>query len=66
MNRFEVEFAKFVTVEIEADNEKEANEKAAMMEDEDIEYKCIDGKTQGYMIWNDARPLSLEQEVENE
>ena len=64
MNRFEVEFAKFVTVEIEADNEEEANEKAAIMEDEDVEYKCIDSKTQSYMIWNDARPLNIEKEVE--
>lgn len=60
MDRFEVEFAKFVTVEIEANNEEEANEKAAIMEDEDIEYKCIDRKTQGYMIWNEARPLKAE------
>lgn len=65
MNKFEVEFAKFVTVEIEASSKEEANEKAAMMEDENIEYECIDSKTQGYMIWNEARPINL-QEVENE
>lgn len=65
MNKFEVEFAKFVTVEIEANSIEEANEKAAMMEDENIEYECIDSKTQGYMIWNEARQINL-QEVENE
>lgn len=53
MKKFEVEFAKFVVVEIEANSEDEANEKAAMMEDEQIEeYKNIDG----YIIWNSASP----------
>lgn len=65
MKKFEIEFAKFVTVEIEANSEEDANEKAAIMEDEDIEYECIDSKTQGYMIWNEARPINL-AEVENE
>ena len=52
MARYEVEFASFHKVVIEAETEAEANDKAAVMEDEDIERDCFE--TTGYMIWNDA------------
>jgi len=51
--KYEVEFALFRTVEIEADSEVEANEKAAIIEDEEIESNT--SKSEGYCIWNEAR-----------
>lgn len=56
MAKYEVEFACFRKVLIEADSEVEACEKASVMENEEIEGKTIEDS--GYMIWNDARPLS--------
>lgn len=53
MPKYEVEFASFHKVIIEAGTEAEANDKAAVMEDEDIERDCFE--TTGYMIWNEAR-----------
>jgi len=53
MPKYEVEFANFKTVTIEADSKEEANDKAAIMEDDDIEYKCHTDS--GYEIWNEAR-----------
>lgn len=55
MARYEVEFASFHKVVIEAETEAEANDKAAVMEDEDIERDCFE--TTGYMIWNDAKEV---------
>lgn len=54
---YEVEFARFCRVKIEADSEVEACDKAAVMEAEEIEEKGIDEA--GYIIWNDARPLNI-------
>ncbi len=52
MPRYEVEFASFRKVTIEAETEAQANDKAAVMEDEDIERDRFE--TTGYMIWNEA------------
>lgn len=52
MPKYEVEFASFHKVLIEAETEKAANDKAAVMEDEDIERDRFE--TTGYMIWNEA------------
>lgn len=52
MARYEVEFASFHKVIIEAETEAAANDAAAVMEDEDIERDRFE--TTGYMIWNEA------------
>ena len=55
MPRYEVEFASFHKVIIEAETEAAANDAAAVMEDEDIERDRFE--TTGYMIWNEAREV---------
>lgn len=55
MARYEVEFASFHKVIIEAETEREANDKATVMEDEDIERDRFEYS--GYMIWNDAKEV---------
>ena len=52
--KYNVEFAKFITVEIEADSKKEAEEKAAVMETEEIENGSVHFNDDGYVIWNVA------------
>lgn len=56
MPKYEVEFALFRKVIIKADTEAEANDKAAVMEDEDIERESFEDT--GYMIWNEAREVN--------
>lgn len=53
MAKYEVEFACFRKVVIEAESEKAANDKAAIMEDEEIDR----GDSDGYIIWNEARKI---------
>lgn len=48
--KYKVELAEFHTIEIDADNKKEAEEKAAVMDDEDILNKSIENT--GMVIWN--------------
>jgi hypothetical protein len=55
MPKYEVEFASFHKVTIEAETEAEANDAAAVMEDEDIERDRFEYS--GYMIWNEAREV---------
>lgn len=50
--RYNVEFAKFVTVEIEADSKKEAEDIAAIMENEEIENGNVEISGDGYVIWD--------------
>jgi hypothetical protein len=52
--KYEVEFACFRKVLIEAKSEVEACDKASVMENEEIEQQATNGAE--YMIWNDARP----------
>ncbi len=56
MAKYEVEFACFRRVKIEASSEIEACDKAAVMENEEIEERAINDTE--YIIWNDARPLN--------
>lgn len=55
MPKYEVEFASFHKVIIEADTEAEANDAAEVMEDEEIERDRFE--TTGYVIWNEAREV---------
>lgn len=50
--KYNVEFAKFVTVEVEADSEKEAEDIAAVMENEEIENGSVGMSGDGYAIWD--------------
>lgn len=50
--KYNVEFAKFITVEIEADSKKEAEDKAAVMETEEIENRSSRFDDKGYVIWD--------------
>jgi hypothetical protein len=50
--KYEVEFAKFITVEIEADSKSEAEDKAAVMETEEIEAGSVHFNDGGYEIWD--------------
>lgn len=52
MHKYEVEFACFRKVVFEADSQKQAEEIAATMEDEQIENK---GSFEGYEIWNEPK-----------
>jgi hypothetical protein len=47
--KYKVEFARFCTMEVETDDKQEAENMAAVMEDEEIESKAKDDK--GYEIW---------------
>ena len=47
--KYKVEFAEFHKIEIEADSKEEAEEKAAVMDDEDILKDSIDNS--GMVIW---------------
>jgi hypothetical protein len=42
---------------IEAESEKDANDEAAIMEDEEIEKNEISNT--GYVIWNEAREIKI-------
>lgn len=46
--KYEIEFAQFTKVVIEAENEEEANDMAAMMEGEDI----AEHDPHDYVVWN--------------
>lgn len=50
MAKFEVEYASFTKVKIEAEDQEEAELIASIMEDEEIEEK---GCCEGYVIWNE-------------
>lgn len=51
--KFEVEFALFKKCIIEADNLRDANEKAHRMEDDEIKETCTE--TEGYIVWKTRR-----------
>ncbi len=48
--KYKVEFAEFCEIEVEADSKKEAEEKAAVMDDEDILNHSV-GNT-GMVVWD--------------
>jgi|GEM_PF-2560714 len=48
--KYKVKFAKFVTIEIEAESKEEAEDKAAVMEDEEVE--AIAGNNHEMAIWD--------------
>jgi hypothetical protein len=52
--KYNVEFAKFITVEIEADSKKEAEDIAAVMDTDEIEERSVNFNDRGYEIWNIA------------
>jgi hypothetical protein len=47
--KYQVEFAQFVTLEVEADSKSEAEDQAAVMEDDEIESKGNNDR--GWVIW---------------
>lgn len=55
MQKYEVEYACFRKVIFEADSQEQANDKAAIMEDEEIEGNS---SSEGYVIWNEPSPIS--------
>lgn len=57
MQKYEVEYACFRKVVFEADSQEQANDKAAIMEDEEIENRSSSG---GYVIWNEPRAICSE------
>lgn len=48
--KYNVEFAEFHKIEVEADSKKEAEEKAAVMDDEDILNHSVENT--GMVIWD--------------
>lgn len=48
--KYKVEFAEFRKIEVEADSKKEAEEKAAVMDDEDILNHSVENT--GMVIWD--------------
>lgn len=60
MRKYEVEFALFKTCIIEAENMEEAKMKSCTMEDDEIDETC--NETKGYMVWNDAKEIGIDQE----
>ena len=48
--KYKVEFAEFHKIEVEADSKKEAEEKAAVMDDEDILNHSVENT--GMVIWD--------------
>lgn len=48
--KYKVEFAEFHKIEVEADSKKEAEEKASVMDDEDILNHSVENT--GMVIWD--------------
>ena len=48
--KYKVEFAEFHKIEVEANSKKEAEEKAAVMDDEDILRDSVENS--GMVVWN--------------
>ena len=48
--KYKVEFAEFHKIEVEADSKKEAEEKAAIMDDEDILNHSVENT--GMVVWD--------------
>ena len=55
MARYEVEYALFRKCVIEADSLEEANDKAHMIEDEEIERTGTENT--GYVVWNEPTEI---------
>lgn len=55
MAKYEVEYAKFIKVQYEAETLEEAKDIAAIMDDEQIEDGIIDD---GYVIWNEPKSIN--------
>lgn len=55
MQKYEVEFASFRKVVFEADSRQQAQDIAAVMEDEQIERKS---SFEGYEIWNEPKLIN--------
>jgi hypothetical protein len=54
--KYQVEYAKFVKVEIEAASLEEAKEKSYVLDDDYIE-KHGEVEPPDYQVWNEARPI---------
>ncbi len=55
MAKYEVEYARFAKVTIEAESQEEANAIAAMMDEEEIEEKSDKWQEGGFVIWNEPK-----------
>lgn len=56
--KFQVEYAKFMKVEIEADSLEEAREKQNTIDDDYIEQHGENYDPCGYVVWNEAKQLN--------
>lgn len=56
--KFQVEYAKFMKVEIEADSLEEAREKQNTIDDDYIEQHGENYEPYGYVVWNEAKQLN--------
>lgn len=56
--KFQVEYAKFMKVEIEADSLEEAREKQNTIDDDYIEQHGDNYEPYGYVVWNEAKQLN--------
>lgn len=56
--KFQVEYAKFMKVEIEADSLEEAKEKVNILDDDYIEEHGKNCEPYGYIVWNDVKQLN--------
>lgn len=54
--KYQVEYAKFVKVEIEAASLEEAKEKSYVLDDDYIE-EHREVELPDYQVWNEARPI---------
>lgn len=55
MGKYEVEYALFKKITINADSLQDAKEKAHMIEDEEIER--LETENTGYMVWDGPRKI---------
>lgn len=55
MQKYEVEYACFRKVVFEANSQEQADDNAAIMEDEEIEGNS---SSEGYVIWNEPSPIN--------
>ena len=56
--KFQVEYAKFMKLVIEADSLEEAQEKSKIIDDDFIEQWGDNYEPSGYVIWNEAKQIN--------
>jgi len=56
--KFQVEYAKFMKLTIEADSLEEAQEKSKIIDDDFIEQWGENYDPSGYVIWNEAKQIN--------